>query len=685
MISMIFKMSGLTLLYIILVAVVWMWTNKKELSLFRKVVVGIIFGISSVLSTHFGVNYDNMVINVRDVGPLAAGLFFSPASGIIAGLIGGIERYIAGTYFGVGSYTRIACSVSTCLAGYIAMLMNVKVFKGKKPSPFYAFFMGAVMEVFHMYVVFITHRSDMRMAFLVVSTCAIPMIIFTGIGMALSSIMLQLFMNEWRNPFVRQTEENISVSQKFQKWLFIITSLVIIGNFVFSYAIQTQSAYQENKDILIKNAKSVLHDFQEQDLNIDPDSTIHYVVLGKNGNILKGKNQGMNLPVDEFANIIDKSGQIFTGKFWTINSLIYVEEIENVGWVATALPTSEVFWSRDAQAYELALGDILLFTVIYVLIAYLVNQIVVNNIRLINTSLGKITNGDLNEQITVRNSSEFASLSDDINQTVLSLKGYIEAAEKRIEQELLVAKGIQEAALPKNFIFPEHDEFELYASMNPAKEVGGDFFDFFFVSTNKMALVIADVSGKGIPAALFMMRSKTAIRSLAQSGSTPEEIINKANEALYEGNDMDMFVTVWIGIIDLQTGIMDCVNAGHEYPIIKKKAGKFELLKDNHSLALAAMPTLKTKPYQIKMEPGDIIFVYTDGIPEAINENVEQYGTKRLVEKLNDESGHTIEEVLRAVEADTIGFKGNEDQFDDITMLGFEFKKLTGQEPQAFT
>ena len=157
-----------------------------------KIIIGIIFGISSVLSTHFGVTYDRMIINVRDIGPLAAGLFFSPSSGIIAGLIGGIERYIVGTYFGIGSYTRIACSLSTCLAGFFAMGMKIKMFKGKKPSPFYAFFMGAVMEVFHMYVVFITHRSDMRMAFLVVSTCSIPMIIFTGIGMLFSSILLQM-------------------------------------------------------------------------------------------------------------------------------------------------------------------------------------------------------------------------------------------------------------------------------------------------------------------------------------------------------------------------------------------------------------------------------------------------------------------------------------------------------------
>ena len=340
------------------------------------------------------------------------------------------------------------------------------------------------------------------------------------------------------------------------------------------------------------------------------------------------------------------------------------------------MPKSEVYWYRDAQAYEFALADILLFTAIYVLIAYLVNRIVVNNIQLINTSLSKITNGNLNETVTVRNSLEFASLSDDINQTVVALKGYINAAEKRIEQELILARTIQTSALPQIFNFPDRDEFELFASMNPAKQVGGDFYDFFFVDRNKIAFVIADVSGKGIPAALFMMRSKTAIRSFAEAGGTPEEILIKTNEALCEGNDAEMFVTVWIGILDLATGCMACANAGHEYPAIMHQNGKYELIKDKHSVALAAMPGIKPKPYEIKLELNDRIFVYTDGVPEAINEKEEQYGTERMLEVLNTTVGMSMENTLNKVSASVNSFKGEAEQFDDITMLGIEFKKF---------
>jgi hypothetical protein len=191
-----------------------------------------------------------MMLNVRDIGPLAAGLFFHPLSGIIAGLIGGIERYIAGTYWNVGAYTRIACSVSTCLAGFVAAAMNIFIFKHKKPSPIYAFFMGAVMEVFHMYVVFITHREDMNMAFYVVKTCSPAMIVFTGLGMAASATALRIDAGEWTNPFRKRREDEVSVSQQFQVWLFAVTSAILLFNLLFGFLIQTNTAIQNARDTL---------------------------------------------------------------------------------------------------------------------------------------------------------------------------------------------------------------------------------------------------------------------------------------------------------------------------------------------------------------------------------------------------------------------------------------------------
>ena len=214
--------------------------------------------------------------------------------------------------------------------------------------------------------------------------------------------------------------------------------------------------------------------------------------------------------------------------------------------------------------------------------------------------------------------------------------------------------------------------------MKAAKVVGGDFYDFFFVDRDKIALVIADVSGKGIPAALFMMRSKTAIRSFAEMGGSPEEIFIKAHTELCEGNEAEMFVTAWIGIVELTTGVMRCANAGHEYPAICHKGGEYELIMDKHTLALAAMPMTKPKEYEIQLQPGDRLFVYTDGVAEALNEKIEQYGTERMIENLNTTTSMSVTETLAAMSESLTKFKGEAEQFDDITMLGFEFIKMSG-------
>ncbi|MBO6241087.1 MAG: SpoIIE family protein phosphatase [Butyrivibrio sp.] len=675
---MLLKMSAIAALYVVLTVFLWKITKDKKQTFLMRLTFGLIYGMCSILSTHVAVDYGDMLLNLRDVAPLAAGLFFSPVSGVIAGIIGGVERYIVGTYFGIGSYTRIACSVSTCLAGFVAWLMNAKVFNGKKPSPVYAFFMGAVMEVFHMYVVFITHRGDMRMAFHVVSMCSVPMIVFSGLALAIMSVILQVLSGEWKNPFRDVSGEDVSVSQTFQKWLFVVTTVVIAANFAFSYIIQTQSAYQNGRNSIIESSQSIKNRYFEVSKRLTADGNEFFEIIGNDGDIVAGRHKGDTVNEKIRLELEEKKDQDFyDAQYFEEMSLNKVDSIGSDMLLLTYIPNSELYWYRNAQAYETALADILLFTVIYVLIAFLVRQIVISNIDLINASLDKITRGDLNEVVTVRNSSEFASLSDDINQTVETLKGYIAAAEKRIEQELIFARTIQESSLPRNFKFEAlEDTLEIYASMKAAKEVGGDFYDFFFAGPGKLALVIADVSGKGIPAALFMMRSKTAIRSFAESGKDPAEIIFKANNTLCEGNDAEMFVTVWIGIIDLFTGVMKCANAGHEYPLIKRAGGDYEIYKDKHSLALAAMENLKAREYEIQLNPGNKIFVYTDGIPEAINEEVVQYGTDRLIRAINKVKDEPFTSVLPAVSNDVAVFRGNAEQFDDITMLGFELKNF---------
>ena len=670
------KMLGLTLLYVIFTIFIWYMTHDKRLKPLSIATIGVLYGIGSILSTHFGVDYHEMLLNVRDIGPLAAGFFFHPVSGIIAGLLGGIERYIVGTYFGVGSYTRIACSVSTCLAGFLPLIMNKYVFKGQKPNAVYAFFVGAATEVFHMYVVFITHREDMQMAFHVVSNCAVPMIVFTAIGMALSASALSILEGTWHNPLVRKKPEEIPIASTFQKTLFVVMFLVIGINFAISYVLQTKTAYQYAKTEI----EDIIEDIEDR---YNRNVLLEKVRVGVNGifdiyddegYIYKGNNKWHTLDknVVEFLKSKEQS-DFFTFKIFGGNSLCKIKRLNDGNKLIVIMPEKDIYRYRDAQAYENALSNILLFTVVFFLVSFIAKMIVVDKIDRINTSLAKITAGDLNEVVNVRSSTEFASLSDDINDTVEALKGYISATEKRIAQELEFASSIQIAALPRNFKFPNRYEFEIYALMDAAKEVGGDFYDFFFIDDRKFVLVIADVSGKGIPAALFMMRSKTAIRSFAENSLSPTEILDKVNVTLCDGNDADMFVTVWIGIIDLKSGEMVCANAGHEFPAIYRSNGKYETLEDIHSMPLAVIETTKTKEYKLKLNPGDRIFVYTDGVPEAINSKNEQYGTDRLIKVLNENKTDSFKGLLPKVREDVAEFADGVEQFDDITMLGFVF------------
>ncbi len=238
------------------------------------------------------------------------------------------------------------------------------------------------------------------------------------------------------------------------------------------------------------------------------------------------------------------------------------------------------------------------------------------------------------------------------------------------ENEIAIASSIQENVLPKAFPYlPERKEFDIYAVMKPAKEVGGDFYDFFMVDDSHLALVIADVSGKGIPAALFMMTGRTLIKNRVQAGDNLTDIMADVNNQLCEGNVADLFITVWIGIIDLNTGQVKAVNAGHEYPAILRANGKFELEKGEQSLAVAFFEGTSFKEQEFELAPGDKIFVYTDGVTESMNEEEELFSKERLLDVLNKNSNCSPKEMIEKVLDSIAGFVNGVEQFDDTTML----------------
>jgi serine phosphatase RsbU (regulator of sigma subunit) len=687
---MILKMSAATLLYVAITAGMWYVCRKKEkFGTGLQVLIGLIYGGCSVLANHIGIDYGDMILNVRDIGPLAAGLFFSPVSGIIAGIIGGAERILAGELWNIGRFTELACGMSTFLAGLLAALLNRKVYKGRRPPVTQAFFLGAVMEVFHMYAVLFTNRQDMTMAYTVVQTAAIPMIVFTAAGMAMCSAVVLKVSGEKPQSGLLKDEGKVPLTVHFQRRLMIVTIVVFLINFAVSWGIQTRIADSnastalsyisfENKRIYEENGKNI--DILKNHLQEQYHSDVTYwLINADSGEIIvepTGVLIGSRIKGEDLEKAKENADQqVYRTEIQTADGVAVLCSSRSIGEDALLMvmePLDYVYNNRNGEVYETTLSDLLLFAVLYVLVAMLLDKLVIRSLQRVNVSLDRITDGHLDEKVWVRNSSEFSELSDDINQMVTALRGYIDQAEKRMQDELKLAKSIQDAALPKNFAMPG-ENIDLYALMTPAKQVGGDFYDFFYCDRDKLCLVIADVSGKGVPAALFMMRAKTAIKNYARHGNSAAKVLEHVNHTLCEGNDAEMFVTVWLGILDLNTGKIQCANAGHEYPVLMRAGGDYELLMDKHGLALAAMDGVPMKEYEIDLDPGDRLFVYTDGVPEAINEKVEAYGTERLCDKLNTLKNVPQQQALESVLRDIRNFAGAAEQFDDITMLGITY------------
>lgn len=240
----------------------------------------------------------------------------------------------------------------------------------------------------------------------------------------------------------------------------------------------------------------------------------------------------------------------------------------------------------------------------------------------------------------------------------------------RIGAELRMATNIQASQLPRLFpAFPDRKEFDLYAMMIPAKEVGGDFYDFFLIDDDHLGLVMADVSGKGVPAALFMMITRVLIKTHLQNGESPEEALRNVNNQLCSSNEANLFVTVWIAVLEISTGNGVAINAGHEHPIIKRADSKYEAIEYKHFPAIATIESIPFKQHSFKLNPNDCIFIYTDGVTEATNGNHELFGMDRLVNGLNKKPDAMPKDVLSNVINEINDFVGNAEQFDDITML----------------
>ena len=758
-------------------------------NVYKQLAFGVVFGVLAIMGTDFGVPINNAQMNCRDAAVLCAGLFFGAPAGIIAGIIGGVERWFS-VYWGISAYTRLACSVSTIIAGFYAAALRKFMFENRRCGSFISLAIGVVMEVFHMTMVFITHMDAPIEAMAIVKTCSIVMIPANAISVWLAAFALMLVSRK------RGKTKKKHISQIIQRWLLLTVVVAFLVTTTFIYRLQDELANAQSDKLLSLSLDEVSNDISDaSDANllnttyaiqkalgtdtlenlakkynvveislVDENGIIvdsnnpHYVgfdmkrgeqsaefmcLLGdteefvqdygptaRDANTfrkyaaIKAEPGFMEVGYDEAALQHEVDTQVVgitrnrhvgqTGYVMILDSQLNIKSAppalsqknltqaaDNVSlpgtdtnfnmvingveclcrytnsegyYIFSVLPIEEALQMRNIALYINTFMEILVFAILFAIIYVLIKRVIVLNLKSVNKSLGKIASGDLDENVNVRSSVEFSSLSDDINTTVDTLKHYISEASARIDQELEFAKNIQTSALPSNFpAFPKRHDLDIYASMDPAKSVGGDFYDFYITHEDTLNFLIADVSGKGIPAAMFMMRAKTELKSLTEADMPLSTVFTHGNDALCEGNDAGMFVTAWQGSIDLTTGKVQFANAGHNPPLVRRKDGKFEYLRSRAGLVLAGMEGFPYKAQELQLERGDVIYLYTDGVTEATNASNELYGEERLIEAINSREFADMQELCKFIKSDVDAFVGEAPQFDDITMVALQY------------
>ncbi len=380
------------------------------------------------------------------------------------------------------------------------------------------------------------------------------------------------------------------------------------------------------------------------------------------------------------ASVLGKS-DVYSGdanvegrQIYCLYKVLYDEQGSRVGAIVVGRSTEELA-ARISKANKRAFA-VIIIALVLVTVGMMV--IISRWLKALNKAkkyLSEIGTGIFpDEPIELHTKDEMEEMAKSINAMTDSLR-----EKERIGAELSLATDIQANMLPRIFPpFPEHDEFDIYASMHPAKEVGGDFYDFFMLDDKNLAVVVADVSGKGVPAALFMVIAKTLIKNHTQSGLRPCDVFTKVNQMLCEGNRAGLFVTAWMGVLDIETGKLTYVNAGHNPPMIKLGDKGFEFLRARPGFVLAGMEAVRYKQAELFMQPGDKLFLYTDGVTEATNVSNELYGEARLSEYLNSNADDSVDTLLYGLRANIKRFVGKAEQFDDITMLVLNYRKYKG-------
>lgn len=697
------------------------FTTKKGAYWWRMSILGLVCASLSIFGYYFGVEipvegnlvslvgYNFFIVGNSTIPPVIGGLVFGWPAGVIGGAIGFIFRACMGGW--LAWPTAIALLFSGCLTGATSHF----IFKDKRPKWYFGFLIAAFVETFNIFLIYVFNTNNISDTYSLVKQFDFVCIGFAALSLALTNVTISLIEKEKILP---KKKEFKNISVHVQGALFIAC---IVGMALMTYSVWAGSSLKTEQDYS-EIATASINDIQNEishhklDPYLPSVSLIdelrempnhHHVTKGGFTISIAGcdigneeypdyqykQNQIIGVPdnldiyktkqIFEFSQggvthrLSDKAIAPLKTNFVTVKGQVYLMVYDTdvlvvgatnpISYVVVLIPYSEID-SSSGTVFRISLYTNILVTIaIFLFAEYFVNQKIVKRVEMMDKSLEEIMDGNLDKELHIEGYNEFTNLSNNINLTVGALKNYAQEVELRIDNELKFARDIQTGSVPTSFPFEK--SYNIYARMEPAREVGGDFYDYFKMNNGKIMFLIADVSGKGIPAAMFMMRAKTLIKSLSSTNMPLEDIVNMANKDLCAQNEASLFVTAWIGILDSNNGELRYVNAGHMNPLLRKKNGKFAEFPNKHNFVLAAMPDYKYKAEITYLEPGDELVLYTDGVTEAHNPRKELYGVERLINFVNNAQYFNAKQLLDEISDDVVKYAEGIEQFDDTTLL----------------
>lgn len=714
----------------------YFWGRMAEFALPNRI-VALLFVVTSIAAMSFcqlgfwpiGVIDDKPVYLMLIFGPLIMGsLMFGPLTGLLLGLYAGAILYAHALAFPLDYYevyfmtlqnTFLLMSAFGLVSGLLFKLVASRHPSGTRRACLIVavcFVMSFAASGLMTANTIVTYGGlsniDLIRAFLINSPLGLTVqALIDAVLMALLCLVADRILQRNAHRGANQT-----LLSMFGNWMLLVSSIVFMLSSGIIFSITTHAA-QEDAYYSMQSEANYLKTQINAMETADYDVLLEGYSVPLKGYVVITDNEGKILATDdpqrypagesfvELLGLGDPSGEdedrvttaeVILGSIAEASEMtvlqaygenaavnmdftfIAVAQFEG-GYVGIVRSPDMVYGSRASTMMSTTSLAVSLIVAIAVLAALLLSRLVVRRVDETNKSLERITSGDLNERVNIRDSREFMSLSSGINTTVGALKDTIEEVKQRNAQDLATAKTIQESALPREFPpYPYIDKFDIYASMKTAKEVGGDFYDFFLIDDDKLGFVIADVSGKGIPAALFMMTAKTQIQTYMETGMSLGEAIDAANHQLCIGNDAGMFVTVWVGILEYETGLLTYVNAGHNPPLILHD-GIWERVSDVSGMPLGLFDGMPYDAFTRQLEVEDVLYLYTDGVTEAMDAQGNLFGDDRLEDTLYTFAHMNARSIGVGVRRAITDYTKDAEQSDDITMLILKY----GVEPET--